>query len=230
MKENKNFDVAQVIEHTNVNPIATEHDIKKLCQQAEKYNFYAVCVSSSRVLLAKKLLSKTRIKIVCTVGFPHSTCTTYIKVRETKQAIKNGADEIDMVINIAGLKDKEYSQVLEDIQAVVQVASYKPVKVILEVGYLTRQEIKKAVQIVMKAGAHFVKTCTGYGPRGTKVHDIRFLSSLTQHKIGIKASGGIADYLTAVKMLNAGADRIGTSHGVDIVRKRKNKKSLIKTY
>ncbi|MDA2935826.1 deoxyribose-phosphate aldolase [Patescibacteria group bacterium AH-259-L05] len=210
-------DITKYIEHTNVRPTATTVNIKKLCQEAKKYSFYAVCVSPIYVALAKKKLLKTNIAVVCVVGFPHGGSVTKTKVIGAKQAIKAGADEIDMTMNIQALKDKNYNYVHDDISAVARVVQGKKVKVIIETGYLTHDEIKKAAQIVEEAGAHFVKTCTGYGPRGVRVGDVQLLSQ-TLKQIGIKASGGIDTYKKVVSMIRAGADRIGTSHGPEIMK------------
>ncbi|MDA2922626.1 deoxyribose-phosphate aldolase [Patescibacteria group bacterium AH-259-L07] len=216
-------DITKYIEHTNVRPTATTVNIKKLCQEAKKYSFYAVCVSPIHVALAKKKLLKTNIAIVCVVGFPHGSSPTESKVIEVKKVVSHGADEVDMTMNIQAFKDKNYNYVHDDINAVVRAVQGKKVKVIIETGYLTHDEIKKAAQIVEEAGAHFVKTCTGFGPRGVRVGDVQLLSQ-TLKQIGIKASGGIDTYRKAVSMIKAGADRIGTSHGVKIMKELSNLK------
>ncbi len=210
--------IAQFIDHTNVKPQATQADIKKLCQEAKKYGFYSVCVTSSRVRLAKKFLKGSPVKITCVVGFPHGSATSQTKACETSEAVKNGADEIDMVMNIGALKDKDYLYVAKDIKSVVRAAKKRPVKVILETSYLTKAEIKRACQIAKKAGAAFVKTSTGYASGGAKVADIRLMRKTVGKDFGVKASGGIRDKKTALAMLKAGANRIGTSTGVRIVK------------
>ncbi len=216
---NKSFDIAKYIEHTNVKAVATENDIKKLCVEAKSHGFYAVCVTSFRTSLAKKFLDQTKVKIVSVVGFPKATVTYKIKAQETKEAVKNGADEIDMVINLCALKDKNYQYVVKDIKEVIKAAAGRPVKVIIEVGYLTEKEIIKSCQIVKKAGAHFIKTGTGYGPKKTKISDIKLIHQILKNQIKIKASGGIRSYRKAYLMIQAGASRIGTSHGVEMTKK-----------
>lgn len=209
--------IAQYIEHTNVSPIATRVDIRKLCQEAKKYNFYAVCVNPTYVAFTKKSLLKTNIAVVCVVGFPHGSSLTMSKVIETKQAIQNGADEIDMCMNINAFKNKDYDYVFNDIKSVVRTTRGKAVKVIIEAGYLTNAEIKKAGLIVKQAGANFVKTCTGYGPRGVNKSDIVILSQILKENVGIKASGRVRSYSKAISMIRAGAIRIGTSRGIEIM-------------
>lgn len=212
------LNIAQYIEHTNVSPIATRKDIEKLCQEAKKYNFYAVCVSPMYVSLAKKNLSKTNIAIVCVVGFPHGSSPTESKVIEVKKAVSHGADEIDMTMNIQAFKDKNYDYVYDDIRAVIKAAKAKVVKVIIQVGYLTKDEIKKAARIVERADANFIKTGTGYGPRDVRISDVRTIYQTLKGSTGIKASGGIHTCQKALSMIRAGADRIGTSHSVKIMR------------
>ncbi len=215
------MDLGKFIDYTNVNPTASAEDIRKLCQGAEKYGFYAVCLTPSRVKLSKKFLSGTPIRIVAVIGFPHGTQTTPIKVLEAKEAIKNGADEIDLVINFGFLKDKNYQYVFNDIKSVVKAAQRKTVKVILEVGFLTKREIKRACFLAKKAGADFLKTSTGFGPRGVNPEDIKFIRRIIGRKMGIKAAGGIKTYQKALAMVKAGADRLGVSRGVEIIRGQK---------
>lgn len=218
----KEFNIAKYIEHTNVSPTAMKKDIEKLCDEAKKYHFYAVCVNPTYVAFAKKNLLKTNIAIVCVVGFPHGSSLTISKVMETKKAVQSGADEIDMTMNINAFKNKDYDYVVNDIGSVIRAAKGKNIKVIIEAGYLTNGEIKKAARMVGKAGAHFVKTCTGYGPRDVTISDVRLLYQILEGSIGIKASGGIRSYTKALSMIKAGADRIGTSHGVKIMRTREH--------
>lgn len=215
------MDIAKYIEYTNLSPTATKTDIKKLCIEAKKYGFYAVCVTSSYVRLAKKFLSNSPVKLISVVGFPHGTSKSKIKANESRIAVKDGADEIDMVMNIGALKSKDYTEVLKDIREVVQAVRGKTVKVILEVGYLTKDEIKKACELIKKSGAHFVKTSTGYGPRKTKLSDVSLIYTIVKNSVKIKASGGIRDYKTAVSMIKAGSDRVGSSYGVKIIQQQK---------
>lgn len=214
----KRVEIAQLIDHTNVSPIATTADIEKLCQEAQKYNFYSVCLTPKRVALAKKFLKKTSIKIVCVIGFPHGTLTRQAKILETQVAINNGADEIDLTIDLGALKDKNYQLVFQEMKAVVRAAKTKPVKSILEIGCLTKRELRKACQMAEKAGIQFIKTSTGYGPRNVKESDIRLIKQIVKGKIKIKASGGIRTYAKACLMVKAGADRIGSRAGVEIVK------------
>ncbi|MDD3102015.1 MAG: deoxyribose-phosphate aldolase [Patescibacteria group bacterium] len=204
------LDIAKLIDYTNVSPIATSSDIKKLCQEAKKYGFFSVCVTSSRAKLAKSFLKNSSIKLISVVGFPHGTTTSQIKAAEAKQAVENGADEIDMVMNIGAFKEKNYQYVLNEIKMVVKSAKPKSVKVIIETCYLTKNEIKKVCQIVKKSGAVFVKTSTGYGPSGAKEEDIKLMRKTVGPDFGVKASGGIRDLETILKMIKAGANRIGT--------------------
>lgn len=226
------MNIAQYIDHTNVKPTATAADIKKLCQEARKYKFYSVCVTPVYVKLAKKFLSGSGVKTITVIGFPHGSETTLAKAMATYEAVKNGADEVDMVMNIGALKAKNYRFVQEDIKAVVKAVCLssrqkekRPVKVIIETGYLTKAEIKKASQLVKKAGAAFVKTCTGFAPGKATVADIKLIRKTVGPKMGIKASGGIRDYQTALAMIKAGATRIGTSAGVAIIKGKKSKVS-----
>lgn len=216
------MDIAKYIDHTNVKPTATEKDIKKLCWEAKKYHFHSVCVTPTYIRLAKKFLADSDIKLIAVIGFPHGSETTATKVSATKEAIKNGAEEIDMVINIGLMKNKKYQLVKKDMQAVKKAAGRHNVKVILETGYLTKQEIKKACQLAKQANLDFVKTCTGFGPGQATVADIKLMRRVIGLKMGVKASGGIRDYQTAIKMIKAGANRIGTSAGVEIIKGKKS--------
>jgi len=211
------------IDLTNVKPDATESDIKKLCREAKRYNFNAACVCSSNARLAKKELGD-KAKLVVVVGFPFGGASTIAKVAETKQAVIDGADEIDMVINIGALKSRKYDLVKKDIAEVVKAAKPRGVKVIFETGYLTKAEIIKACKISKAAGAKFVKTATGFGRRGATVADIKLMRKIVGLNFGIKAAGGIGDCKTAFAMIKAGANRIGASRGVDIILGRTGEK------
>lgn len=221
----KEIALNEFIDHTNVRPIASEKDIKKLCQEAKKYKFHSVCVSPYYVSLAKKELKGSKIKICAVIGFPWGYTTTKTKVSEAIEAVKNGADEIDMVINNCALKSSEYQYVQKDIREVVKAVDPHLVKVILETGFLSKREIVKACQLAKGAGAIFVKTSTGYGPRGAKVSDIKLMRQTVSKTMKIKASGGIRTKEDALKMIRASADRIGTSNGVEIVQGTAGKKS-----
>lgn len=205
------------IDHTLLKPTATSEDIIKLCEEAKTYNFKAVCVNSCFVKLAKETLENSDVKVCTVIGFPLGTNTTQTKVFEAKEAIKNGADEIDMVINIGFLKSKHYDLVLEDIKAVKAVSQNTILKVIIETCYLTETEILKATEIVNQSEANFIKTSTGFGSRGASLEDIKLIKSVAKSELHIKASGGIRDYKTTLEYINLGVNRIGTSSGVKIV-------------
>ncbi|BAL80964.1 deoxyribose-phosphate aldolase [Caldisericum exile] len=206
-----------IIDHTLLKPDATPTDIEKLCKEAIENNFFAVCVNSSYVELAKSFLKGTNIKIASVVGFPLGASSTYAKVSESEKAIKDGADEIDMVIHIGLLKAKEYAKVESDIREVVKTAANRTVKVIIETCLLTQEEKIIASTISVSAGAHFVKTSTGFSTGGATVEDVQLIRSVVPNYIGVKASGGIRDFETAVKLVKAGATRIGASKSVEIV-------------
>lgn len=211
-------DVAAAIDHTQLKPQETRAAIEKLCAEARQYHFGAVCVNGTWVLLAKKLLEGSGVKVASVIGFPLGAMSTKAKAFEAKDAVENGADEIDMVMNIGAHKGGEYDYVRDDIAAVVNAVPGTPVKVILETGYLTDDEIVKASQLVKEAGAAFVKTSTGFGPSGASVPHVELMRKTVGPQMGVKAAGGIRSYEDAVKMLNAGATRLGTSSGAAIVQ------------
>lgn len=206
-----------IIDHTLLKPEATPEDIKRLSEEATKYQFYAVCVNSTFVSLAKNILKGTNVKVASVVGFPLGASSTFAKAQETEKAVRDGADEIDMVIKIGYLKAKDYKEVENDIKEVVKVASGHVVKVIIETSLLTREEKIIASTLVVSAGAHFVKTSTGFSSGGATVEDIKLIRSVIPENIGVKASGGIRDFETAKSMVEAGATRIGASKSIDIV-------------
>lgn len=208
------------IEHTLLRPDAAEEAIKRLVAEAIKYNFLGVCINPNRVYSVKKYLEDHPVKIVTVIGFPLGANLTEIKEFETQRAIENGADEIDMVINIGYIKDKAYLNCENDIKAVVEIADQKPVKVILETDLLTKDEIIEACKISIDAGAKFVKTSTGFvkGGVGATVENIKLMHEIVSpFKIQVKASGGIKDKKTTIDLIEAGAARIGTSSGVFIL-------------
>ncbi|AZR74791.1 deoxyribose-phosphate aldolase [Anoxybacter fermentans] len=207
-----------MIDHTLLKPNATEDDIRKLCEEAKKYGFASVCVNPAYVALASKLLRGTGVKVCTVVGFPLGATTTTTKVIETRDAIANGATEIDMVINVGALKSGNNALVKRDIEEVVEAARGRAiVKVILETSLLTDEEKVRACLLSKYAGAHFVKTATGFGPGGATVEDVALMRKTVGNEMGVKASGGIRDLKTARAMIDAGATRIGASASVAIV-------------
>jgi deoxyribose-phosphate aldolase len=207
------------IEHTNLKPDATHQDIIRLCEEAVEHKFYGVCVSPYHVQLAKKTIKKAPVKIITVVGFPFGYNTVASKVEETKKAIIGGADEVDVVMNIAAFKSGDDATVLNDLQAVIMACHLqnKVAKVIIETALLSKTEIEKACRLCVDSEADFVKTSTGFASSGAKLEDIELIRKILPAKIKIKASGGIKDHETAVAMLNAGAARLGTSASIAIV-------------
>lgn len=207
------------IEHTLLKQDATQSELFKLLDEAKAYNFLGVCVNPVNVSCAKQYLKDTGVKVVTVVGFPLGQGTTEIKVLETIDAIKNGADEIDMVLNTGKLKDNEYDYILNDISAVKGACQGKVLKVILETDLLNQEQISVASQLCVKAGADFVKTSTGFVKDGVgaKVEDVKLMyETVKAAGLGVKASGGVRDKEAALAMIEAGATRIGTSSGVKI--------------
>ena len=205
------------IDHTLLKPSATTENIIQLCKEAKKYNFFAVCVNESFVGLAKRELANSNIKIVAVVGFPLGATSPSIKVLETKTCINNGADEIDMVINVGMLKSKDFKYVENEILAVKNEVGNRVLKVIIETCYLTNEEKKTACKLAMNAGADFVKTSTGFGSNGATTKDILLMKEVVNEHLKIKASGGISDKETALNFISMGVSRIGTSSGIKIV-------------
>jgi len=208
----------QYIDHTLLKPTTTISDITTLCNEAKFHKFFSVCVNSCYVKQAKFQLKDSTVKICSVVGFPLGAASTEAKVTEAKQAVKDGADEIDMVINIGALKSKAFDTVCKDIETVKKAIPNTLLKVILETCYLDEKEIIKASELVVNSGADFIKTSTGFGTDGATVNAIKLMKSVTKNTIvKIKASGGIRDNKTALKYINLGVDRIGTSSGIAIV-------------
>ncbi|MBU2927230.1 deoxyribose-phosphate aldolase [Winogradskyella psychrotolerans] len=202
------------IDHTLLSASATEADILQLCEEALKYNFYSVCVNSSYISLAKQALGRSEVKICTVVGFPLGAMSTEAKIFEAKTAIDQGATEIDMVMNIGRLKSKNYLAVLKDISKVKQAIGIIPLKVILEISELSKNEIVKACEICIDAKADFVKTSTGFSKSGATLTAVKIMRKTVRDKLQIKASGGIRDAETAQKYIDIGVDRIGASSGV----------------
>ena len=209
--------LAQVIDHTLVRPDATLADLAKACEDARKYGFACVVVNSSYVTRARELLSGTLVKVCSVVGFPHGASTTTVKIVEAMEAMKNGASELDIVINLGMVKSARYDVVEIDLKNIIAMTPQKVHKAIIETGMLSDDEVLRVCEIAMRAGAEFVKTSTGYGPRGATVDDIRKIRQVVGSVCRIKASGGIRDLAAATAMIEAGAERIGTSAGPAIM-------------
>ena len=216
------MDIAKYIDHTILKPEATAEDVKKLCTEAKEYNFASVCVNGSYAKLVSTELAGSDVKTCVVVGFPLGAMTKEAKAFETTDAIKNGANEIDMVINVGALKEKNYDLFKEDIEAVVNAAKGKAiVKVIIETCLLTDQEKVKVCEISKEVKADFVKTSTGFSSGGATKEDIALMRKTVGKDLGVKASGGVRDYKTAMNMINAGASRIGASESIAIVSESK---------
>ncbi len=209
--------LASYIDHTLLKANATQEEIGKLCEEAKKYKFASVCVNPAYVPLCAHLLRGGIVKICTVVGFPLGATTPTVKAIEARDAIANGADEVDMVLNVGAVKSGNYQLVLDDIKAVRDATRGKILKVILETAYLTRDEKIKACQLSKDAGADFVKTSTGFGPSGATVEDIKLMRETVGPVMGVKASGGIRSTQDAAKMVEAGATRVGASASVAIV-------------
>lgn len=214
-------DLNKYIEHTILKQDATSAEVKNLLEEAIEHNFLGVCVNPCWVKFAKEQLKGSDVKIVTVVGFPLGASTSESKAFETIQAVKDGADEIDMVINVGLLKDKAYDKVQVDIEMVKGACQDKPLKVILETDLLTKEEIETACKLCVNAKADFVKTSTGFvkGGVGAKAEDVKLMyDTVSPFGLQVKASAGIRDKETAIAMVNAGAARLGTSAGVKIVQ------------
>lgn len=208
----------RMIDHTILKANASEEDVLKIIEEARKYEFFSVCVNPYWVALAHEKLAGTNVSTCTVIGFPLGANTSEVKAYETKDAIANGADEVDMVLNVGAMKSKQYKKVLKDIQAVVQAADGKAlVKVIIETALLTDEEKIKACEMAKEAGADFVKTSTGFSTGGATVEDVKLMRSTVGPDMGVKASGGIHNKEEAQAMVDAGATRIGTSAGVAIM-------------
>lgn len=211
------LDLAPLIDHTCLKADATLPEIELLCSEAVDFGFATVCVNSCWIPTVSKLLAGSAVKPVTVVGFPLGANLTSVKVFEAREAITAGAREIDMVLNVGALKSGNTQLVLEDIQAVVEASSPYWVKVILETALLTEQEKKIACELAKKAGAHFVKTSTGFSKSGATVEDIKLMRAMVGPDMGVKASGGIRTRADAIAMIEAGANRLGTSASVLIL-------------
>ena len=218
--------ISELIDHTLLKPEATQEQIEQICKEAIEYGFASVCVNPCNVSLVAKNLNGSNVKTCVVIGFPLGASTIESKTFETQQVIENGAQEIDMVMNIGALKGRQYSLVEEEIANIVKVAREKAlVKVILECCLLTDEEKLKACEIAVSAGANFVKTSTGFSSGGATVYDVKLMRRAVGEKVGVKASGGIRNYDAAIAMINAGANRIGASSSVAIVKGNKSNES-----
>lgn len=212
------MNLAKYIDHTALKPETTKAQIEQLAHEAREYGFMSVCVNPTHVAYAKSLLEGTDVLVCTVIGFPLGANTPAVKAFETKDAIANGAGEVDMVINVGALKDKNYDLVAEDIKAVVDAAGDVTTKVIIETALLTEEEKVKACEIAQAQGADFVKTSTGFSTGGATKEDIALMRKTVGPDMGVKASGGVRSYEDVMTMIEAGATRIGASAGVQILK------------
>ena len=216
--------LVKMIDHTLLRPEASTADIQKLCEEALIFGFFSICVNPSNVKQAHSIVRNSPVKVCCAVGFPLGAQTPEIKALETRQALREGAKEIDMVINIGALKSGDDALVLKDIRGVVEACKESRAisKVILETSLLTNEEKVRACELSMKANADYVKTSTGFSAGGATAEDIALMARVVApKKLGVKASGGIRTYADAIKMIRAGATRIGSSHSIKIIEEAK---------
>ena len=208
--------IQDYIDHTLLKPTATISDIEKLCKEAIDQKFYAVCVNGCHTKLAKKQLQDSKVKLAVVIGFPLGAMSTESKVFEAQDCIANGADEVDMVINVGWIKSGKINLVQREISSIKKAIGAKILKVIIETCYLTKEEKIKACELALDAGADFVKTSTGFGTGGATLEDVKLMKDVVGSKAKIKASGGIKDRATALKYIALGVSRIGTSSGIII--------------
>ena len=210
--------ITSMIDHTLLKPEASISQIEKLCDEAREYKFASCCVNPSYVSYVSQMLSGSSVKTCCVIGFPLGATTSKSKVEETKEAVINGADEIDMVINVGAIKSGDWDFVKSDITEVIKAAGSSIVKVIIETCLLTNEEKVLACKVSKEAGAAFVKTSTGFSTGGATVEDVSLMRKTVGPDIGVKAAGGIRNYKVAMEMIRAGASRIGTSGGIEIAK------------
>ena len=215
MKMNNYFD------HTLLAANATRSEVEQLCKEAKEYDFMSVCVNPYFVPLAKKELAGSDVKVCTVIGFPLGQMSTKAKAFEANDAVKMGADEVDMVINVSALKDQDYDYVRNEIHEIKEACEGKLLKVILECCYLSKEEIKKASELAKEAGADFVKTSTGFGKGGAKAEDVKIMRETVGAEMGVKAAGGIHTLADFKAMVDAGANRIGCSHSIQIMEESK---------
>lgn len=215
------MELSNCIEHTLLKQDATKEELKKLFEEAKQHSFLGVCVNGANVKFAKDSLKGTNVKVVTVVGFPLGACRSDVKAFEASKAIEDGADEVDMVISVQSIKDKDFDYTKKDIETVKAACKNTPLKVIIETDLLTKDEIKKACEIIKEAKADFAKTSTGFVKNGigAQVEDVKLMSEVLKgSNVKIKASGGIKDKEKAIALIEAGASRLGTSSGVKIVQ------------
>ncbi len=211
-------DLAKMIDHTLLDPSATRDQLERVCEEAKSYDVHAVCVNPTSVSLAVNALKGTEVKVCSTVGFPLGASPSLVKAFEAEIVVGLGAAEVDMVMNVGALKSQELSAVREDIEQVVKACKTALVKVIIETGYLNDQEKVQSCRLAQEAGAAFVKTSTGFGPGGATVADVMLMWKTVGNRLGVKAAGGIRTLRDCVAMIEAGANRIGTSSTVRILK------------
>ncbi|BDW91432.1 2-deoxyribose-5-phosphate aldolase [Flagellimonas marinaquae] len=212
------MELADFIDHTNLKPTATVSDIQKLCDEAIKHHFYAVCVNGCNVAVAKKAIKESPVKLAAVIGFPLGAMSTKAKIFEAMDCIDHGADEIDMVINIGWLKSGMFDAVREEIKVIKEAIGETVLKVIIETCYLTDAEKEEACSLAKDARADFVKTSTGFGTGGATYDDVVLMKGIVGDELKIKASGGVKDQATAKKYIELGVSRIGTSSGPDLIK------------
>jgi len=212
------LNIARHIDHTLLKPDATRSDIEKLCHEAQKHGFYAVCIQPFWIATAKELLSNSDVKVCTVIGFPLGGATTKVKIHEAVDALALGADELDVVMNIGTALDHNWEYVDHEIRKIIEVAKGKCIKIIVETGLLSDVELRVACEVIENAGAQFIKTSTGFSKEGATIKAVKAIRSVVAQETGIKAAGGIRTLHDALEMIKAGATRIGTSSGIDIVK------------
>jgi deoxyribose-phosphate aldolase len=211
-------ELAKYIDHTLLKPDATEFDVRRICQEAIENQFFGVCVNSMHIPLVTGVLTGTQVRPVSVIGFPLGAMATVVKAQEAEYALSAGAHEIDMVLPIGWMKERQFGRVEKDIKAVAEICKTHVLKVILETIFLTDEEKRIACELSASAGAHFVKTCTGFAGGGATVTDIAIMRKAVGSKLGVKASGGIKSTAAAIALIEAGANRLGTSSGVSLIQ------------
>ncbi len=222
-KINTDIDIANYIDHSLLDPLATEEHLSQYCNQADQYGFPTICVYPAFVHQAVEFVRNKRIQVCAVIGFPTGATTSAVKLYEAREAVENGATELDVVINLGWLKDGKTEEIYQEIAQICEETG-QTVKTILEMSLLTETEKQLAAEVCMDAGANFLKTSTGWSG-GATVEDVELLKKIAKGRVGIKASGGIRTLEQAIALIEAGAIRIGTSRGVDLVRQQKEQKS-----